>query len=246
VRLNINSQHFLTLDYLKHGTMTNAETIEMGKEILARDRAQQNFLNIFLESESRPQYTMNFYQLDGYLRAVCSGPGITTPNQWMPLIFNDDAPEFTDIVESEQVIDNLVSLYNFHLNEVVNNICTLPLPVTYSTEKEKRVDLEQWARGFLQGYIFWETVWNKTLDQVSLDKADVEIMAVINDEFDAALHIISTVADVDFAVAQGVSVEDLPGIFACLTGAITDLGRIGRLLFEGNTAGNKSGQALGF
>src|SRR5690606_13669525 len=103
----------------------------------------------------------------------------------------------------------------------------LPLPVIYSTREDERVNLAQWARGFLQGYIFWETEWNKTLDQVSLDEVDAKAMILVNEDFDAALNIISAIADVELAVAQGTEVKDLPEIFTRLPDAIIDFGRIG-------------------
>lgn len=208
---------------------------------LARNKEQQKFLETFLESAVCPPHSMNFYQLDGYLRALCCGPGLANPSEWLPLIFNDEQPRYGDAAEAEYFMTSVMDLYNFHADQVSSNTCDLPMPALYSAELEKRVKQEQWARGFLQGYIFWEEVWNELLEGTPLIQIDPKIsIESLGDELDGVLYIISTVADVELALSQNTDPDSLEDIFDCLPETLVLCGRIGKALYDYHLASNCS------
>jgi uncharacterized protein len=208
---------------------------------LLRNKAQQRLLERFLESPACPANTMNFYQLDGYLRAICCGPGLAYPSEWLPLVFNDGHPQYSTEAEAEQVMEAIMALYNFHSDQVLTAECTLPLAANYSALKSERTDLEQWARGFLQGYIHWQEYWDSLLAPVPTVQADSNIdLEDLADELDAVLYILSTVADAELALTQGTKPEDLAGIFACLPETLIACGRIGQELYRNDLANTNS------
>lgn len=214
----------------------------MNKLQVSRDRVEQALLEEFLESPACPPNTMNFYQLDGYLRALCIGPGLAHASEWLPLVFNDGQPRYRDDTESKKVMDAIMALHCFHADQVLNAQCDLPVAAIYSAQKNERINLEQWARGFLQGYIYWQDAWDEVLMPVSSGNADVsaEYNTVLADKLDAVLHVVSTVADADLAVIQGTVPGALAGIFTRLPEALIDCGCLGRELYQRGLANTNS------
>lgn len=206
-----------------------------------RNREQESFLKFFLESPARPANTMNFYQLDGYLRAVGGGPGLSAVDEWMPSIFNDESAQYLDDTEAQRFMAAVIALYNFHVGQAINCCCDLPLQPVYTEDRAQRTNLEQWARGFLRGYIYWEECWNEYIDQVPLGNVQLGFQAEsLADELDAVLYIISTIADADLAVAQNTDPKDLEGIFECLPESVLTYGAIGRAVYEYDLANTNS------
>ena len=182
-------------------------------------------LTTFLESSDRPSFTMNFYQLDGYLKALtllsdCSD------DEWFPLVFGDHSPGWQDEQEALQIREGIQTLVDFHRQQLQQDRCDLPLDVDYSPSREERMDLEQWARGFLQGYSFQDDQWSGLLEFAPEIKVDGNLTTEsLADEMDAVLYIVSTVADADLAVFQGVPEAELQSIFRQLPVVLINLGQ---------------------
>jgi len=194
---------------------------------MPRDQLLQLRLLQFLDSGRCPQHSMNFYQLDGYLRALALAPGKSSEDDWRPLIFNDSSPDYQDAQQERDVADWLAQLREFHRNQVAAGQCNLPCDAVYASLPEERVDLEQWARGFLQGYIVREEVWSGAINRVTSSCSGHKIGdSGFFDELDAILYIVSTVADAKYAVQMGTKAEELGAIFASLPDA---LGRASQL-----------------
>lgn len=194
-----------------------------------RNSDDQAFLTAFLASSQRPAYTMNFYQLDGYFRALCCGFGKLTVANWLPLIFSEEDPQYASPQEQYRVLGILESLYCFHEQQVDSQLCDLPFTSTYSSERSDRIDQEQWARGFMQGYIYWQDQWNSLLEYVPEETSSVELFdESLAEEMDAVLYIVATVADADFAVVQGTDVNDLDHLFKQLPKVVITLSQIAR------------------
>lgn len=173
---------------------------------------------------------MNFYQLDGYLRAICCGPGVAQAEEWLPLVFNDGLPDYSEIFEADRVGAAIMNLYHFHAGQVTNDLCDLPCSSSYRPERDERMNLEQWARGFMQGYIFWESSWNEILASTSDQNYVGHHQSA--DVLDRVLDVIATVADVDFALVRGVRSEALESIFASLPETIIQCGMAGKMLYR--------------
>jgi len=195
-------------------------------EMKRSDQSVQ-ILMTFLESSACPPYTMNFYQLDGYLRAQSCSSLLPSDDDWFPLIFGDERPAYQDEEQALQIRSHIFQLFRFHQQQVQTNQCDLPVAASYSANRQERMDIEQWARGFLQGYIFREEHWNNLLECVPLNTVDGNITTEsVADEMDAVLYIVSTVADADLAVMQGTSHDALDGIFESLPAALIRFSRL--------------------
>lgn len=197
-----------------------------GSQIMARE-----FIVKLLASNVCPAYTMNIDQLDGYLRAVASEPQATTPKVWMPLVFGGEFPCFIQGYEIDSITNALICLYNSHREQVLNKECFLPFPHVYSPDREERIQAEQWARGFMQGYIFWQDIWHQLLDENQTSSNLAVILPIsTNDELDDILAIITAVADANYAVQTGVTFEDLILMFEQLPQKVIEYDRIAHII----------------
>jgi uncharacterized protein len=187
----------------------------------------------FIASGICPPQTMNFYQLDGYLRGISTAPGKITLDAWLPLVFNDQEPSYQDAKQRDRIFSNLLNLHKFHIDQVSRNLCDLPCALAYARLQEERVDLEQWARGFLQGYIVRDEAWNQALIKATDSQIEHKIGAItLFDDLDAIITIVSTVADAKYAVETGTNPDDLVAIFESLPDSIVRCGYLGRRLDE--------------
>jgi uncharacterized protein len=187
----------------------------------------------FIASAICPAHSMNFFQLDGYLRGIATAPGKITPDAWLPLVFNDQEPSYQDAEQRDRIFSNLLNLHKFHIDQINRNLCDLPCALAYARLQEERVDLEQWARGFLQGYIVRDEAWNQALIKATDSQIEHKIGAItLIDDLDAIITIVSTVADAKYAVETGTNPDDLVTIFESLPDSIVRCGYLGRRLDE--------------
>lgn len=167
-----------------------------------------------LASSACPLYTMNIDQLDGYRRAVAVEPRATTSKEWIPLVFGGEFPCFISGYATDTITNALICLYNSHRAPVLNNQCTLSFPYEFSNDKTMCIQAEQWARGFMQGYLFWQDIWSQYLDENQTGSNLTVILPVAkNDEIDDILATVSVVADVNYAMQTGVTIDDLTQMF---------------------------------
>lgn len=207
--------------------------MEVKQAALTREADIESEWEAFIASPEAPPHSMNFYQLDGYLRAISAAPGKVTKDVWLPLVFNDQEPAYKDANQRDRIVSKLLNLHRFHIEQVAGNLCDLPCAAAYARLQEERVDLEQWARGFLQGYIVREEDWNQALFKMTNSQIENKIGAItLFDDFDAIIAIVSTVADAKYAVETGTNPDDLAAIFESLPDSIVRCGCLGRLLDE--------------
>lgn len=183
----------------------------------------QQELMVFLESSERPPFTMNFYQLDGYLKALTLLSDCAN-DDWYSLVFGDQPLVWQHHADALPIRESIQKLVDFHRQQLQQGRCDLPLEVAYSRNREDRMDLEQWARGFLQGYSFQDDQWSSLLECAPVLKVEGNLTTEsLADEMDAVLYIVSTVADADLAVAQGVCESEIESIFRRLPVALAEL-----------------------
>lgn len=198
----------------------------VGDELKARE-----FIIEVLSSEACPAYTMNLDQLEGYLRAIAAEPRKTCPDDWMPLVFGGEIPSFISGYDLDSITNALICLYNSHRVQVLNNQCALSFPCEYSEDRSARIQAEQWARGFMQGYIFWQDIWSQYLDENQTGSNLAVILPIsTNDEIDDILATISAVADANYALQTGVTIEDLTLMFNRLPQKVIEYGRIAHII----------------
>ncbi|MDZ7803628.1 UPF0149 family protein [Thiohalophilus sp.] len=136
---------------------------------------QNQLLTAFLVAPSRPQGTLTFHQLQGFLFGLACAPDMIKPSEWMPLIFNDEDPGFADEAEAQAVYQAIFELYNRINLQVVSGEVGLPEDVEILQPPINNVGdetaLGQWSTGFAQAHDGMMALW----DEYTPDELDEEL-----------------------------------------------------------------------
>jgi len=119
----------------------------------------------FLASQDRPEGTLNYHQLQGFLFAICCSPELIRPSEWMPLIFNEQEAQFSSTNEAEAITQALMNLYNEINAQVFESRVKLPDDITIAENAMDNVGedvpLGQWSSGFYICHDWLIELWNK-------------------------------------------------------------------------------------
>lgn len=125
-------------------------------------------LKAFLESPRRPQGTMDYFTLSGFLFAVAGAPDIVVPSEWLPLAFNERDIGFTDANEAGEIMPILLSLDNSVIHDgdraddpSLPPLCDIQSPATDNLDES--APLSRWSHGFVMGYDYMSEVWDESL-----------------------------------------------------------------------------------
>src|SRR5690242_12641056 len=83
-------------------------------------------LTRFLSSPQRPQDTLTYPQLAGFLFGLANGPELIPPSEWIPLVFNDQEAQYETQDEANQVLQAIMALYNDCVRERPRGTVSLP------------------------------------------------------------------------------------------------------------------------
>ncbi|MHB9111602.1 MAG: UPF0149 family protein [Thermoleophilia bacterium] len=83
-------------------------------------------LQEFLAGPERPEGTMSYFHLAGFMFALACAPEPVMPSEWMPLVFNDGEAVYEDMVEARAILGALMSLSNRINEEVREGKAQLP------------------------------------------------------------------------------------------------------------------------
>lgn len=120
-------------------------------------------LKTFLAHPSRPEGTLQYHELQGFLFAVLSAPDFVMPSEWIPAIFGDGEAEFADLNEARLIQGELMALYNSINANITGREASLPDDCRFSEDILANFDedapLSLWSRGFRIGYEWLEDSW---------------------------------------------------------------------------------------
>jgi len=121
-------------------------------------------LKSFLQHPLRPEGTMKFHELQGFLFTVASSPESIQPSEWIPMITNDDHAMYADEQEAQKILGLFMQLYNEINQQVLNRSAELPSHCKFETSildnfGEKSA-IGQWASGFLFGHEWLAELWD--------------------------------------------------------------------------------------
>lgn len=127
-----------------------------------------------LADPKRPDGTLCFQELQGFLFAVASSPELVPPSAWLPEISNDEDIGFKNEIETQQIMGLIMSLYNEVNSAVLERSGRMPLGCEFRVNIEDNFDEEsaisQWSHGFMVGHSWLADVW----DEYLLDEMDGE------------------------------------------------------------------------
>ncbi len=83
-------------------------------------------LRTFLAHPDRPEGTLSYHAVQGFLFAVASCPEPVLPSEWMPAVFDDQSPGYASVEEAQRVLDQLMQVYNGVNDAVLTKQPTLP------------------------------------------------------------------------------------------------------------------------
>jgi uncharacterized protein len=150
-------------------------------------------LRTFLASPDRPQDTLSYNELKGFLFAITCSPEMIPPSDWMPLVFADEDANFRSLDEAGHINQAIMALYNRINQEVVEETVKLPASCqpaeTLFDNFSENAPLGEWARGFLHGHSYLEDIWNEYVPEE------------LDEEIGSCLMILSFFADRGLAEA---------------------------------------------
>ena len=123
----------------------------------------------FLADPKRPECTLCFQELQGFLFAVACSPELVPPSAWLPIIGNEEDLVFKDESEAQRTIGLIISLNNVINTAVLERSKGMPLGCQFQPAVEDNFDeklaISQWSRGFMIGHDWLEEVWDEYLPE---------------------------------------------------------------------------------
>lgn len=118
----------------------------------------------FLAADERPEESMIYPELYGFLFAVCCAPEMTVPSDWLPMVFNGEEPGYADEAEAEMVLAGIMAVYDEVNNGVISAEPSMPAWFEVLTPPMENfgdeAPLTHWSRGFLIGHDWLSEVWD--------------------------------------------------------------------------------------
>ena len=148
-------------------------------------------LEDFLASPRRPEGTMDYHELCGFLFSVACSPELVMPSEWLPPIFDDQDPGYADLDQANSVLQQIMGLYNDINLQVSESRVRLPdsCRLTERSSENFAAPLGRWSRGFLGGHNWLSEVWESSAPRE------------LDEELGSCLMILSYFADPALAAA---------------------------------------------
>ena len=141
-----------------------------------------NALQAFLVDPARPADTLGYHELQGFLFTVASAPELIRPSEWQPIIFGDKDAEFASLEEAQEIIGQLMVLYNAINAAVMDSPTLLPADCQLRDDVLANFDddapIAQWSRGFLLGHQWLEELWEEYLPEELAEELAATLMTL--------------------------------------------------------------------
>lgn len=136
-------------------------------------------LRTFLADPARPEGTLTYHELQGFLFAVACAPELVRPSDWLPIVFNEREAEYASMEEAQAILRDVMDLYNEITASARSEHPALPqdcavrsVPVDNFADE---APLSRWSRGFVSGHEWLGDLWDVDLP----DGLDEELGAVL-------------------------------------------------------------------
>jgi len=126
-------------------------------------------LQKFLSDPNRPEGTLQYNELQGFLFAIASSPETVPTSDWLPLISDDEDIDFKDEKEAQKILNNVMALYNQVNTAVLQRSDELPPGCEFKEDLfanfDEEASISQWSRGFTIGHDWLSEVWDEYLPE---------------------------------------------------------------------------------
>ena len=139
-------------------------------------------LRAFLEHPTRPAGTLSYHELQGFLFTVVSAPELIPPSDWLPIIFGDEEAGFASPDEAQEILGQIMVLYNTPTAAVLDPPTLLPVDCPLRDDVlanfEDEAPIAHWSRGFLRGHQWLEELWEETVPEELDDELGSVLMTL--------------------------------------------------------------------
>lgn len=128
-------------------------------------KADIDFLDDFLVSDNAPENCLMVSGIDGFFAALHCGPEAIMPNEWLPVIWDGEEPEYDDLAQAEKVMSILMCMYNKTGNVLNSGKPFEPLLFErHNPDGKNYIICDSWCYGFYKGMQLWKPDWDKLMD----------------------------------------------------------------------------------
>ena len=146
-------------DDLRQDIMGMSFVSDTGKTML-KEPLDFYDLDAFLSSDRSPENCMQLADLDGFLTAVAVSPEPIPMEEWWPMIWGGEDPQFRNAKEAKQITGSIRTRYD----EIVSGLDRDPplvTPVFWMEDGEPIAS--DWAEGFLDGIKLRLAEWSRLI-----------------------------------------------------------------------------------
>ncbi len=188
-------------------------------------------LAAFLSAPDRPEGTLGYCELAGFLFAVACSPGPVHPSEWIPLVFNENEGGFRTLAEAQEILPVIMALYNHAIDGVMEHAPALPPGCTVRADPLANLDtdapLARWARGLIRGHNWLSELWAEYTPEALDGKLGADLLVL---GFFANRRMAE--AFLNEATRKDKSPADMAGdMLRLLPEAMRDYARIGRAIY---------------
>ncbi len=123
-------------------------------------KKEEKALKELLSLSPMPEVTLSYYELRGFLHGIAITPDAIKPDEWLPLIFNEEMPEYESEDKARQLTGALFTVLNKHIAAFHNNGLFMPFDMDNLQEKDARMIVE-WTSGFEEALTLRPECWEE-------------------------------------------------------------------------------------
>lgn len=145
--------------------------------------AEEQELEIFLDSEDVSEGALNISSLHGFLTALAAGPSLVPPSQWLPVVLGKEEPVFDSEEEAERIFNLILRFYN-SIGEILRRKSEKYLPLLYEEDPKGTPYLtaEDWCLGFSLGVGLCSEDWERLFEDDNARNLLAPIIALTSDD----------------------------------------------------------------
>ncbi len=133
-------------------------------------------LGDYLDSSRAPETCMDLSELDGFLAGLAAGPETVLPAEWLPMVWDEEDPEFEDDAEADLILGTMFARYN-EIADGLDSDDPSYEPV-YWQDAMGRTVVEDWTAGFMRAVGMRRDAWEGVLETADGAKLFIPIVAV--------------------------------------------------------------------
>ena len=133
-------------------------------------------LGDYLDSARAPETCMDLSELDGFLAGLAVGPEPVLPEEWLPMVWDEEDPEFRDDAEADLIMGTMFARYN-EIADGLDSDDPSYDPV-YWQDAMGRTVVEDWTAGFMRAVGMRRDAWEGVLETSEGAKLFIPIVAV--------------------------------------------------------------------